>query len=1231
MMMISQTRNFAVELIVVVLFLTTFNSSTTRSVVISPRNHSRVIADEKDIVHEKSISIEPIAATSQLLQKDNTTQNKTVNLKLKGEKETQTSRTPLNLEKEAATLVISTASTISDFLPVEYSSTTAYTEISENIESHENTSKELFGAAEDVEISTIFSTTFRPAWSSLSSNISAQERERRLMLVLAARRNALQKGSFSTRIVTTGRTATVPSVDSTSKTPTDRRSICLRNCTKNFTRRTTASCMRQCSNFSYSGHLINSNETSKTVMIVRKSSLTGRGTQTFDRENNEVLFTDESSHGLFVIVKEQNDTLNHIPAIKKSIKTRSRNNLLSPVTVAPSSMEDDNVQPYLYFGEKLPPIKPATLTITSVSHEQPMLLEVSSIQLDSTTPKSLISTSSLSAVERSRARYKYRDRGYVNSRRSPPHASAPKSWEPKSRLVLNSSTIASLTMEINDEQVEKEKIPVVSSTPIIVTKVGGNETLQSNYRSQLLLKQTKKSIETTTTFNTLVSYPTNVETSHSITTTPTLLKAMTIATTKLYHPRDNPTTIHAYSPASSTTTTMNITSKTTNLEKSFTSTTSKRLINSDTQNIEKMEPNLNIEVDHYNTTANSNSSAYPKTIIDEDIEKLRALGPSLTQEIINDENIVIFLNQTTPDTISIISTNSPTSILRTTEWTPELSSPNSNTEISYLPTETSSLNKDTKPSFVGVIETTPIKVNNEFNANESHVKSSYVVNKNEVTLDVRRVNIATIVLAGICIIPLCALILYLMRSYIFRHDIKNEEEFDVCVGDQQPISPIKKIDSKYQIKNDEGENGASRKGIQALHLQSNHNLPMVLSKVSSRDTNHNNHYDEQCSVTSDQEFDRSNIRLKSLLGEGNFGQVWKAEADDLSGHFGATRIVAVKTIRKCSGQVSLKEEAEVMRKLGSHQNVVTLLGASLEMEPHMLIMEYAMRGRLLSLLRAARNATNILPASVPGGRSLTPLSPRTLGGFALDIACGMEYIAEKRIVHRDLAARNVLLDHNGICKICDFGMSIDLDIQLKEPEKNTEHDKKKSKFDFGSRYIIKQWNNNFTVIPTSTKDTADKKPHIHGNGQCHDTINRRPPLPIRWMAPEALQYHIFTHETDVWAFGIVLWEIATLGSTPYANLSGREVIRRVPNGLRPDLPREGRNEFSNLMTRCWLKESHLRPSFTFVRQEISRSLQKWVDDHSTASDYMDVSGFSEDLEQGMVYFNHRISEFECEI
>lgn len=500
-------------------------------------------------------------------------------------------------------------------------------------------------------------------------------------------------------------------------------------------------------------------------------------------------------------------------------------------------------------------------------------------------------------------------------------------------------------------------------------------------------------------------------------------------------------------------------------------------------------------------------------------------------------------------------------------------------------------------------------------------------------------NLVTLVLVAVGVIPLAAIILYLVRNYVVRRRAKQGEVFDVCITDQQPISPVKKVDSKYQVDDDEDE--VDHPHHQHTQHHQHHHQAMPMSQATQRDANHNRYgnNDDKTSLASEfQEFERSNIRLKSLLGEGNFGQVWKAEADDLSGHFGATRIVAVKTIRACSAQVSLKDEANIMRKLGSHQNVVTLLGACVESEPHMLIMEYAMRGRLLSLLRAARSATNILPASVPGGRSLAPLSPRTLAGFALDIACGMEYIAGRRIVHRDLAARNVLLDHNGMCKICDFGMSIDLDAERmrKEQEKNMandlmRHNAHKFKFDFGGRYILQHWQHTFGQGQGQGNCSKD---HPHGEKKSHhghDTIGKRHALPIRWMAPESLQYHMFTTETDIWAFGIVLWEIATLGSTPYSQLTGREVIRRVPQGLRPDLPKESRHEFYNLMSRCWHKEPHMRPSFAQSRLEITRSLHKWVDDDSAASDYMDVSGFSEDLEHGVVYFNHRISEFECEI
>lgn len=105
-----------------------------------------------------------------------------------------------------------------------------------------------------------------------------------------------------------------------------------------------------------------------------------------------------------------------------------------------------------------------------------------------------------------------------------------------------------------------------------------------------------------------------------------------------------------------------------------------------------------------------------------------------------------------------------------------------------------------------------------------------------------------------------------------------------------------------------------------------------------------------------------------------------------------------------------------------------------------------------------------------------------------------------------------------------------------------------------------------------------------------------------------------------------------LGITPYPTLTGREVLRNVPNGVRPEIPTGCRQELSDTMMQCWHKDPNHRPSFTESKNNLARALLQWQEDSATnTSEYIDVSGFSEDYENGMIYFNRRVSEFECEI
>ncbi|RLU21254.1 hypothetical protein DMN91_005627 [Ooceraea biroi] len=266
------------------------------------------------------------------------------------------------------------------------------------------------------------------------------------------------------------------------------------------------------------------------------------------------------------------------------------------------------------------------------------------------------------------------------------------------------------------------------------------------------------------------------------------------------------------------------------------------------------------------------------------------------------------------------------------------------------------------------------------------------------------------------------------------------------------------------------------------------------------------------------EFPRHRLKVFNILGEGCFGQVWKCEALDIDGKSGAT-IVAVKTLKENATErerLDLAQELRVMKNLEPHPNVVRLVGCCTEREPMFVILEYVSGGKLQSFLRASREERN------HGGVGLTS---RDLTGFVYQIAKGMEYLASKGIIHRDLAARNILIDENRACKVADFGFARDV----------------------------------------AANQIYERK----SEGR----------LPIRWMAPESLYDNIFSVKSDIWSFGVLIWEIVTLGSTPYPGLAAAEVMRRIKEGYRLDRPEHCKRELYNIMYYCWDKDPACRPSF----------------------------------------------------
>nr|XP_021144550.1 macrophage colony-stimulating factor 1 receptor [Columba livia] len=351
------------------------------------------------------------------------------------------------------------------------------------------------------------------------------------------------------------------------------------------------------------------------------------------------------------------------------------------------------------------------------------------------------------------------------------------------------------------------------------------------------------------------------------------------------------------------------------------------------------------------------------------------------------------------------------------------------------------------------------------------------------------------------------------------------------------------------------------------------------------------------------EFPRNNLQFGKTLGAGAFGKVVEATAFGL-GKEDSVLKVAVKMLKSSADtdeQEALMSELKIMSHLGHHENIVNLLGACTYGGPILVITEYCRYGDLLNFLRkkaesiiiqdsaldtsldstadyknidlekkyirsdsgfssqgletyvemkpvsssSSSASSDSVQARVKSSEEehetredLRPLNLSDLLQFSSQVAQGMAFLASKNCIHRDLAARNVLVSDGRVAKICDFGLARDI---MND-----------------SNYVVK------------------------GNAR----------LPVKWMAPESIFNCIYTVQSDVWSYGILLWEIFSLGKSPYPGMVvNSKFYSMVKQGYQMARPDFAPLEMYSIMQACWSLEPTQRPTFDQIGCFIQKELE----------------------------------------
>eukprot|EP00111_Clytia_hemisphaerica_P018541 TCONS_00054846-protein len=342
------------------------------------------------------------------------------------------------------------------------------------------------------------------------------------------------------------------------------------------------------------------------------------------------------------------------------------------------------------------------------------------------------------------------------------------------------------------------------------------------------------------------------------------------------------------------------------------------------------------------------------------------------------------------------------------------------------------------------------------------------------------------------------------------------------------------------------------------------------------------------------EFPRERVTFIKTLGSGAFGQVWLAEAEGLhsfkprentpdarrrrkSIQKGRNRyhsmsfrykkqtqnfemslekmMVAVKTLKDGAAESEYKDlasELKILIHLGEHKNIVNLLGACTTGGKLCVILECCPHGSLLNFLRSKRDVFK--PAWAKHEVDMEKeCSYIDLAMTAWQVSKGMDFLQTKKLIHRDLAARNVLVGDDYIMKIADFGLARDI---------------------YADEFYLK----NTTGL-----------------------------LPIKWMAPESIFDRVYTTSSDVWSYGILLWEIFTLGGSPYPGLPTENLRDYLESGRRMECPEQCPKDIYEIMLDCWAKSPYERPLFAQITERLNNCMKQNISTGDAPQNYLDFT------------------------